>query len=648
MRKLAIALGVVVALIIGAAIALPKLVTPEAIKAKLTQLVQEKTGRELAINGELSFTYWPQIGVKMEAVQFSNARWSNTPNMLDAEALTVALEVLPLLRKEVVVREVSLIRPTITLEVTKDGSANWQFATIGEPVQLASNEPAAAAPKKAPLEKLAIDQLHIEDGTVHYIAPDRKETISKLMLDAAIPAFDKAATLSLDGHWHDGAVSADITLTSLETVMQQRPAQLKAAINGPAFTVRYNGTLQHSDSIRYQGNLDLQSSKLADTIEWATGKAPEGTLPGKVMLKSPVEGTEKTLTLSQMTLDVDALKLAGKSTIDWSGTKPKLTLDWTSEHLDLTPFMPKEQASLPWLPALIASAHAAPTEGWSTDPIDLSALNAVNATIALKTPRLTAKQFDLTNLALTGQLNGGTFTGKTEPFGLYDGNLAAQWTVKQSKGAPAFTVTLDGSGIQVEPLLKATAQFEKLTGTATTKASITGAGPHLKAIMSSLNGAGNIMLANGKIKGMDLAGMVRNVKAALNPDRSTEERSTDFAELGGSFNITDGIVKNDDLKLQNPFLRLSGQGTVNLPEQSLNYRIQPRVIGSAKGQGGEFDKSGVTVPVIVSGPWSKPSFRPDLESTIRKATENPEAIKNTVDQLKKDPKKALENFLGGF
>ncbi|MCZ6467476.1 MAG: AsmA family protein, partial [Alphaproteobacteria bacterium] len=102
-----------------------------------------------------------------------------------------------------------------------------------------------------------------------------------------------------------------------------------------------------------------------------------------------------------------------------------------------------------------------------------------------------------------------------------------------------------------------------------------------------------------------------------------------FAELGGTYRISRGIVTNNDLLLKSPLLRLTGKGTVDLPRRRVNYRIEPKVVASVKGQGGAAGASGIKVPVMVQGPWDDLSYRPDLAGAI--------------GGIAKDPGKALES-----
>ncbi|HHK74390.1 MAG TPA: AsmA family protein, partial [Rhizobiales bacterium] len=91
----------------------------------------------------------------------------------------------------------------------------------------------------------------------------------------------------------------------------------------------------------------------------------------------------------------------------------------------------------------------------------------------------------------------------------------------------------------------------------------------------------------------------------------------DFSILSGSFKIAKGIVSNSDLKLNGPLVRLSGEGRVDLPRQYLNYKARPKLVASLEGQGGKENLKGLTIPVKIKGPWSKPKIIPDLKSLLK-------------------------------
>ena len=182
-----------------------------------------------------------------------------------------------------------------------------------------------------------------------------------------------------------------------------------------------------------------------------------------------------------------------------------------------------------------------------------------------------------------------------------------------------------------------------------------------RELVQNLNGQGHATFRDGAIVGINVAAMVRNVATAFQGG-AEEVRETDFAELSGSFRVNTGILTNDDLWLQAPVLRVAGSGQLNLPERTVNYRIEPEAAPTLEGQGGERHVAGLLVPVLVRGPWDNLTFAPDLESVARRALEDPEALREEVEQqidqlggaaegvrdaIKKgDAEKVLEGVLG--
>ena len=74
---------------------------------------------------------------------------------------------------------------------------------------------------------------------------------------------------------------------------------------------------------------------------------------------------------------------------------------------------------------------------------------------------------------------------------------------------------------------------------------------------------------------------------------------------------------------------MSGTGTIDLPAQTLNFRVDPQVVASLEGQGGKTDLAGLGVPVAINGPWAAPSIYPDIAGIL----ENPQAAYEKLSKL---------------
>jgi AsmA protein len=217
--------------------------------------------------------------------------------------------------------------------------------------------------------------------------------------------------------------------------------------------------------------------------------------------------------------------------------------------------------------------------------------------------------------------------------------------ITAADGVPSIRQQFRLDGLNALPFLEAVAGFNRLEGTVKADTELTSRGGSQLQLVRNLNGNGSVAFTDGAIVGINIAAMVRNAASAFLDPAAGEQRKTDFAELAGTFAIRDGILTNDDLRLQAPVLRVDGRGRVDLPARTVAYRIEPTAAATLEGQGAEKQAAGVLVPVIVEGPWDDLSYRPDLSGALESALRNPEAIKEQIEQLgggAEDVKRALE------
>jgi AsmA protein len=83
-----------------------------------------------------------------------------------------------------------------------------------------------------------------------------------------------------------------------------------------------------------------------------------------------------------------------------------------------------------------------------------------------------------------------------------------------------------------------------------------------------------------------------------------------------------------------PFGELTGDGTVSLGQQALDYTVVPRVL---YGQGSD---GGVRVPLRISGYWGDPNFSLDLEALAR------QELEEEIDALEQRATEAAAEALG--
>jgi AsmA protein len=237
-----------------------------------------------------------------------------------------------------------------------------------------------------------------------------------------------------------------------------------------------------------------------------------------------------------------------------------------------------------------------------------------NATIGkLTAAHATAEEVNLKIMARDGILALDPFALK-----LYQGTAVGKTAVNFKSESPAAEVQVNLDQVRINPLLKDLAGKDFLEGTTHGRIALSGRGEDPARIKRSLNGKGSFTLNDGAIVGADLANMVRNVKADFGRERKTGAKPrTDFAELIIPFTVENGVFHTAETSLKSPLLRLLATGNADLVKETLDFRVEPKLVGTIKGQGDKKERAGMGVPIIVSGTFDSPSFRPDLRGMAK-------------------------------
>src|SRR5690606_22299486 len=87
-------------------------------------------------------------------------------------------------------------------------------------------------------------------------------------------------------------------------------------------------------------------------------------------------------------------------------------------------------------------------------------------------------------------------------------------------------------------------------------------------------------------------------------------------ELTATFEVANGVARNEDLAMKSPLLRVDGAGDIDIGEDRLDYRLKASLVATTKGQGGRdvADLAGITVPVQLTGSLDAPQWSIDFAS----------------------------------
>ena len=577
MRWIIRLLGVFVTLAILGVVAL-LMVPAERIAGLAAAQLGQSLGRAVTISGAVQPIFWPHLGVRAEGVGVANPDWVSEGPMLSATALSVRLPWTAILDGTPQIDEVTLIAPQITLVRAADGRASWEMA--------ASTAPGAGTQSTAPA--IAIAMAEITDGSLRYIDAQAGERFEITAVDARL-TLPRDGALSLAGRATALGVpmSFSFDLAAPSDLVAGRLSDGALGLEWAGGTARFDGQLGLTPV--FSGQLSLDASDLA----------PLAGLAGVAMPDLPQGfGRQRVALTGQVALSDEGSAHLRDGRLQLDQTAFVLALDLTqgAERPMIRGTVTADALTLPG-----GDDSATGGQGWSRAPIDVSGLFATDAEIALRLGALGLGDIALGPIDLTATLTRGRLVFDIARLAAYGGAVSGQFVVN-GRGGLSVGGDLRASEMQLLPLLRDVADFERLEGTGNGRLRFLGVGNDMASIMTGLSGEGELRLGAGVVRGIDLATMIRN----RDPGAQGAGARTVYDSVSASFTIADGVLANEDLALAAGWGSAAGAGRVDLGAQSLDYRLIPAILQS--GDGGA-----IRVPVLIRGPWSGPSIRLDLE-----------------------------------
>ncbi|MEX1036041.1 MAG: AsmA family protein [Sneathiella sp.] len=631
MKKVVIAIAVLLVLIVGVVVALPFLVPTDRIKQELILATQDATGRDLAIDGDFSLSVFPTLGVTANTVTFSNAEGARDANMAAIESLVIKLSLLPLITGNVQVDEFVLTNPVINLEVDKNGKGSWVFDSTeaSKPAETSSED--GGAPNLG-ISDLNLGDVRIVDGVVNFVDQQSNTDINldKINVVLVLLGLDEPFEAKGSAVWNSEEVNLNVNVAALRAILENQETTATVNVASKNINLDFDGSVKSTKPLALGGTTSLDIPSVRDLAAW-TGTSLEvaGSGFGPLKITGELGVNDTKYSFSKANIAFDDIVGVGNFSVDLGGKVPDIVGKLALETLDLNPYLPEEKAE-EGSKAPTAPVQESGAEKWDTTPIDLSVLKTVNAKFDLSVQEILFQKIKIGSSALQTALKSGILDVTLSEMNLYDGTGEATVQINAQDPVLKITNNMTIENIQLLPLLTDAADFDKLEGKGMFQTSLSTSGKSQADLVGALGGDGQILFEDGSISGINLAAMARNVTSAFTD--SGEAQKTDFAEISGTYQIKSGILMNDDLTMLNPFVRLSGAGTVELPPRTLTYRIEPKVVATTEGQGGS-QASGVAVPIIVSGSWDNLKFAPDLAGVLKNVA-NPEGAKQLLEGVK--------------
>ncbi len=389
---------------------------------------------------------------------------------------------------------------------------------------------------------------------------------------------------------------------------------------------------------------------------------PQGKVGG-FDLTAQVTGNPQSIRVDNIAGKVGSVTTAGSLSLALEGAKPKALVNLALGPVDITPFLPAKRAAglldrgwgITRAPAAWAgpggnplmAAVAAVNSRWSKAPIDLAALNTMDAAVTATSPKVTFEGAVLENADLGAAVEGGVLTVERLTGRLFGGTLTAKATAT-SAGQLSAAGQIAGADLSKAGKALGSAAAGKINA----DFDVTARGRSEAEIVSSLGGKLNFSgrdldaeaLSGSADAGFGLGGVVLALNQ-LGGVLGGPKQGKGLADVDAAFTIANGVATSSQLKAVTNVGVASGAGSVDLAAWTVDLAgaIQPapNLLSAVLSI---TTRKGVNVPFSITGQLDAPRIKVDTASLGTGGIPVP-----GLDKLlkKKGVSDVLQGILGG-
>ncbi len=563
----------IVALLVGvialALVALKLFIDPNDYKPQIEQQVEQLTGRNLSIGGDIGLSLVP-VALELSDVELANAEGFDDPYFARIESLIIKARLLPLLRKELAVDALSLHGFSLYLQAKADGRNNWQ--DLSGSVTDGGEQPDAADDTGAssggsPLAALAVNGIELVDAAVQYNDQQNGQLVqlTKLNLTTGRIQFDRPFDLDFSANaahkQGQQQAAADVRLNAKVTLAQSlqqfilHDIELNLRANAPAVLPEAVDLKLHANS---QIDLATQQAVLNDArievlgvplslqakIEnWQQALHISGRLQGnairprelaqrfaielppmssaqalsQVTLNTAFDLQDNRLRLQPLTLTLDDSKLDGEVSVNLnnSAVRYQLALD----RINVDDYLPPPPASAEGTSVEVKTTSDSSQQDVPEQdlPIPFDMLATLNLQGRFEIASLQFAGHSIEQLRLDSRVQGGVITLDPLSLNVLEGRIRGKSVIDTRKRNLKVQQSLQAEGLQIaniaNPIVAALIPDQQvdMRGTGKLYADVHSRGLRLSTLQQQLGGKAGFAFDDIVADGLDIEYLARGV-----------------------------------------------------------------------------------------------------------------------------------------
>ncbi|MGP8952038.1 outer membrane assembly protein AsmA [Enterobacter mori] len=616
MRRVLTTLMILLVVLVAGLSALVLLVNPNDFRAYMVRQVEARSGYELKLDGPLRWHVWPQLSILSGRMSLT-APGASQP-LVSADNMRLDVALIPLFSHQLQVDQVMLKGAVIQLTPQTE-AVRKADAPVAPRENTLPDEPSDTG------WSFDIGNLKVADSVlVFQHEGDEQVTVRNINLKMEQDA-NHIATVEFSGRVNRD--QRDLNLS------------MNANVNASDYPHRLTADVQ-------QLNWQLTGADL-----------PTAGITGQGTLQAVWHEENKQLELNALNLQANDSTLKGQASVSLA-EKPKWVFDLQFDKLNLENLLPPQpNAAADGDVAQTGQSQAAkprPVISSNLDQPNYNGLRGFTADIMLKANSVRWRGIDFTDVSSQMFNHNGLLVISELSGKMGAGNMSLPGTLDVRKDVASAEFQPRLENIEIGAILKAFNYPIDLTGQLTLAGDFSGTKIDAEAFRRDWQGQAHVELKDTRMEGLNFQQLVQqaverssNVKAQENYDSAT--RLDNFTS---ELTLDNGKLSLDEMQGTSSLLSLTGEGKLDLVEETADTRFNVRVLSGWEGEGELIDFLKETpIPLNVYGKWQALNYSLQVDQILRKHLQdeakrrlNSWADRNKDSQTGKDVKKLLDKL----
>lgn len=642
---------------------------PNNYKAEIETLVKEQANIELNIQGDINWTFYPWLGISIQNTSAASIDATDKPFAIIKE-LDLSVKLMPLFKGEIQMNDVNINGLTVNLEKDAKGKTNWdkvgQTATADN-TDTKTDAPPVEEKTSTKTDtsniNLNINSVTINDTKIIYkdVPAKQEYQVNNVHLSTGTIVIGQPVLIKLGANFNSVQPKISTTINLETTIAYDLDAQ-RYETKGLNLVSNITGDMFNGKTAKFTAKGDLAADLKANTAAWnklhltlddlsvsgniaatdiTNNPAVKGTLTAdafnlrkvltdigislpamadskaltQVGFSTNLSGSTKAVALNDLKIKLDSTNFTGSVAVtDLATSAIKAQLKGDSINVDnyLPPVTtPKQETKATTTTTGQGKTVTVNQPVWSTEPLfDPKSLKGINVDADFTMNQLTVKKLPWQGLNVKLVAKNGVINLQNAGGKLFNGTVNVKASINASTSTPQITLQPTVSNLPIDKLLASQDMKDiPIRGIFNLNGNLKTSGLSEASLVKNLNGNANFVVNDGALVGENFEYQVCKAVALVRKQTLTSQfnrTETQFKQLKGSLNFTNGVASNQDLTIAVAGFNAKGKGTFDLTTMMVNYQIGLALTGEQEVGGDAAckvnkDVAGVDFPLICKG-----------------------------------------------